>query len=180
MYKFQNDIKLLQSVQNRHIYYRTDLNLPTVTWDEVFVLLDDDVKNGKKYGQKRFKLGGYKIRQAHRIKAVREALEDLLEVLHESPLAEEVGSDHQIYMSLTTDPSAYGGQHVDMENVIFWQLQGYSRWQIYDKTNSEIEFDKVIGPGDILYCPNGRMHNVIAYSPRFGVSLGFGELRKRL
>ena len=180
MYKFQNDIKLLQSIQNRHIYHRTDLNLPEVTWDEVFVLLDDDVKNGRKHGQKRFKFGGYKIRQAHRIKAVREALEDLLEVLHESPLAEEEGSDHQIYMSLTTDPSAYGGPHIDYENVIFWQLQGYSRWQIYDKTNSEIEFDKVIGPGDILYCPNGRMHNVIASSPRFGVSLGFGELRERL
>jgi ribosomal protein L16 Arg81 hydroxylase len=95
-------------------------------------------------------------------------------------LAEEVGSDHQIYMSLTTDPAAYGGPHIDMENVIFWQLQGHSRWQIYDKTNSEIEFDKVIGPGDILYCPNGRKHNVIASSPRFGVSLGFGELRERL
>jgi ribosomal protein L16 Arg81 hydroxylase len=154
--------------------------MPEVTWDEVFMLLDDDVKNGRKHGQKRFKFGGYKIRQAHRIKPVREALENLLEVLHESPLAEEEGSDHQIYMSLTTDPSAYGGPHVDYENVIFWQLQGYSRWQIYDKTNSEIEFDKVIGPGDVLYCPNGRMHNVIASSPRFGVSLGFGELRERL
>ena len=180
MYDFKNDIKLLQNIQNRHIDHRTDLNMPEVTWDEVFMLLDDDVKNGRKHGQKRFKFGGYKIRQAHRIKAVREALENLLEVLHESPLAEEEGSDHQIYMSLTTDPSAYGGPHVDYENVIFWQLQGYSRWQIYDKTNSEIEFDKVIGPGDVLYCPNGRMHNVIASSPRFGVSLGFGELRERL
>ena len=166
---------------------RNVAGLPEIKWDDAFRMLDEDVKAGNLYGQKRYENGGFRILNAMRVPGIADAQKKLLEIFQESNYQLKVeGRSTHLYMNITTQDGTYWKLHQDTENVIFWNIKGKSRWTIYKAGEYEdlenvsddlIDVDVILEPGDILYCPYGRPHKVEAITPRFGASLGFGELR---
>jgi hypothetical protein len=157
--------------------------LPLVNWEQALDLLDYDINNNpdsvRRYGEH-----GFMLLNAERIQLVDLFVKELYSIFEKSlefspdffdPI--NPSSEHHIYLSLTTDSKSYGGRHFDYSNVVFLQLNGKSRWKIYRENSSDLELDDILNPGDIVYCPSKRHHEVIAITPRFGVSLGFDKLK---
>jgi ribosomal protein L16 Arg81 hydroxylase len=146
----------------------------------VINLLDYDLSNNRETGSDRYGLYGFMLVNGERINSVGLFLDELYKIFDKSLEFDELNkqsNDHQIYVSLTTDKDSYGGKHHDYSNVVFWQLNGISRWKIYQEDGTTVEIDEVLNPGDIIYCPEKRQHEVIAVTPRCGVSLGLGKIK---
>ena len=155
-------------------------------WDEVFKLLDIDIRDGKPCGKKRYADGGYRILNALRIPNVLAAHNKLLNYFKGSQYELDVpGRSGHLYVNITTIEGTYGWIHADKENVVFWNVKGRSKWTIYEKTDyvdpdkipeGKVDVEVILEPGDVLFCPYDRPHKVEPLTPRFGVSLGFGEM----
>ena len=170
----------LQKIKNEIPFVVKDSGFPLVDWQEVINLLDYDLLNNRETGSERYGLYGFMLVNGERISSVGLFLDELYKIFEKSLEFNELNkqsNDHQIYISLTTDKDSYGGKHHDYSNVVFWQLNGVSRWKIYKEDGSGIELDEVLNQGDIIYCPEKRQHEVIAVTPRCGVSLGLGKIK---
>lgn len=159
----------------------------SVEWDQVFNLLDADIKAGEPCGKKRLTDGGYRILNALRIPIILEANNKLLQFFKPSDVKNDVpGRAAHLYINITTIEGSYGVKHIDFnENVIFWNAKGISKWTIYEKPlhlngkdmpDTEIDVEVILEPGDVLFCPSDRPHKIEPLTPRFGVSLGFGQM----
>lgn len=169
----------VKDIHNGKPFVIINSNFPEVDWQEVLNLLNDDIVNQKPHGGALFKDYGFRLINAQRIDYVNSLVEELYTVFEKSPDFSDQGIEehaHQIYISLTTQSGSYGGKHHEPEHVIFWQLQGSSTWKIY-KTEDELDIVQTLNKGDILYCPPSRWHEVIAESPRCGISMGFGKIK---
>jgi hypothetical protein len=176
---FINEINI-EKIKNNTPFVVKDSGFPLVEWQEVINLLSDDILNKRDAGAGRYGTYGFMLVNAQRIKSVNLFLDKLYELFEKSLEFVELNQqhhDHQIYISLTTDKDSYGSKHLDYSNVVFWQLNGISRWKIYSENGSSVEVDEVLSPGDIIYCPEKRQHEVIAITPRCGVSLGLGKIK---
>jgi hypothetical protein len=160
-----------------------------VEWDDIFDLLDTDIKDGKPCGRNRFENGGYRILNAIRIPVILEANNKLLKFFKPTEYTLEKypvyipGRSAELYVNITTSKGTYGTHHYDPENVIFWNIKGKSKWTIYEKSvtvdridEDKVEVEVILEPGDVLFCPHSRVHKVEPLTPRFGVSLGFGQM----
>jgi hypothetical protein len=179
---FIND-KNIEKIKNGKPFIVKNSGLPSVGWQEVMNLLDNDTQNTpdlvRNVGQY-----GFMLINAQRIESVKLFLDELYTIFEKtlefSPeFFDQNGqsNEHQVYISLTTEPDSRAGKHTDYSNVVFWQLNGVSRWLVYGEDGIEVELDEVLSPGDLLYCPETMQHNVIPMTPRCGVSLGLGKLK---
>jgi hypothetical protein len=176
---FINEINI-EKIKKNIPFVVKDSGFPLIDWQEVINLLSDDILNKRDAGAGRYGTYGFMLVNAQRIKNVNLFLDNLYELFEKSLEFVELNQqhhDHQIYISLTTDPDSYGSKHLDYSNVVFWQLNGISRWKIYHEDGSSVEVDEILSPGDIIYCPEKRHHEVIAITPRCGVSLGLGKIK---
>lgn len=176
---FINEVNI-EKIKNNIPFVVKDSDFPLVDWQEVINLLDHDISNNNETGSDRYGLYGFMLVNSERIKCVSLFLDELYEIFEKSLEFAELNkqsNDHQIYISLTTDKDSYGKKHHDYSNVVFWQLNGISRWKIYKEDGYDIEIDEVLNPGDIIYCPEKRQHEVVAITPRCGVSLGLGKIK---
>lgn len=64
--------------------------------------------------------------------------------------------------------------HYDPQDRFFIQGAGESLWRVFDE-NSVLFKEYVLGPGDMAYIPSGVLHSVETLSPRYAVSIGFGD-----
>jgi hypothetical protein len=170
----------IEKIKNKIPFIVKDSGFPLVDWQEVINLLDYDIKNNRETGSNRYGLYGFMLVNGERISHVKVFLDELYNIFEKSLEFAELkkeSNDHQIYISLTTDKDSYGAKHHDYSNVVFWQLNGISRWKIYHENGSDVQLDEILNPGDIVYCPATRYHEVIAITPRCGVSLGLGEVK---
>lgn len=158
-----------------------------VEWDQVFNLLDADIKAGEPCGKKRLTDGGYRVLNALRIPVILEANNKLLEFFEPSDMENIVtGRSAHLYINITTVEGSYGVKHIDDgENVIFWNAKGVCKWTIYEKPlflngtgipDTEIDVEVILEPGDMIFCPSDRPHKIEPLTPRFGISLGFGKV----
>jgi ribosomal protein L16 Arg81 hydroxylase len=158
-----------------------------VSWDELFILVNNDIKNNVNTNQSYYNGKGFKIRKADRDEKISMVVDSIEKIFQRSKNAKkERPSDmHQIYINFTTDASTNDNIHSDNDNVFFWQLQGSSTWKIYkdsdkdiqDLTDEDISHTFDLNVGDIIFCPKNRRHSVITRQPRAGVSLGFYNLK---
>ena len=75
-----------------------------------------------------------------------------------------------VAISLTTcEPTT--GKHNDPVNVMYWNVLGQSKWEIFydDRVDSFI-----LNPGDLIFVPAGLMHEVTSITPRAAISFMFG------
>lgn len=168
-------------VKNETPFIYRSAELPEVSWDEVFALIDSDKKIGKSLGQgdnARYNEFGFKVLKADRIESINKEITSLEPFFEFSEdFIQSPRSAHQLYVSLTTDEKSYGVPHTDPENVFFWQLRGKSNWKIWSKDEYSVELNEILEPGDFVYCPPKRKHHIIAITPRCGISIGFGKLK---
>jgi mannose-6-phosphate isomerase-like protein (cupin superfamily) len=68
-----------------------------------------------------------------------------------------------LYLSLTNICKNFG-PHADTMDVWFWQAKGKTKWQVLGN-------EYILSPGDLIYVPKGIEHNVIALTPRAGISM---------
>ena len=68
-----------------------------------------------------------------------------------------------LYISLTNVCQNFG-KHKDTMDVWFWQAKGKTKWQVLGK-------EYILSPGDLIYISKGIEHNVIALTPRAGISM---------
>lgn len=74
-------------------------------------------------------------------------------------------SAHTYIQTKTDHPGL--GRHYDAMNVLYIQIEGYTRWQV------DPDVDEILEPGDTIYIPARVFHKVIALTPRIGLSLGY-------
>jgi quercetin dioxygenase-like cupin family protein len=168
----------IEMFKNEQPFVVRNSEFPEISWQTILELLNQDILNENPIGKTIYKDYGFRLIEATRIPEVRLLVDELYSVFAKSPHFEESNEEdhaHQIYISLTTQEGSYGGKHHEPEHVIFWQLNGSSTWTIY-KNETEVEIVQTLHPGDIIYCPPSRWHQVSANSPRCAVSMGFGSL----
>ena len=160
-----------------------------ISWDQIFLLLDEDIRNDVNTNQIYYNGKGFKIRKADRINEISLFVDQLELLFEKSKNTKKRPSDmHQIYITFTTDESINSNIHDDNDAVFFWQVRGQSIWHIYkeealskdlkDITEDDISHTFHLDVGDLIYCPKYRRHSVITVKPRAGVSLGFQKLKQ--
>jgi len=90
--------------------------------------------------------------------------------------------DTNIYISREKNSSTFPA-HIDLSENFLFHIAGSVEWKVYKKfqTNSaslseeqekehELEFHKVLHPGDILYLPKNVFHKSITKEPRITIS----------
>lgn len=66
--------------------------------------------------------------------------------------------------------------HCDNWDVLFIQLIGEARWNIYkNKEDSTPIQSEIITPGDIIFIPKGVFHEIYAQTPRAGCSIPYTD-----
>jgi hypothetical protein len=170
----------LEKIKNGIPFVIKSADLPSVSWDEVLSVMNEDILNDMVTEKVWLNEYGFRITNIDRINSVKPItaqMEDLFEKASRFVELEDGG--HELYVSLTTQDRAYGGKvHIDIENVIFWGLCGISNWTIYDDENKPV-ITEDIGPGDLIFCPIGTKHKVVAVTPRAGISFSLGSLREQ-
>jgi len=101
----------------------------------------------------------------------------------------DIGCDIHVYCS--TKPSKSFHIHDDIPANIICQVEGKTRWKIYNNRSSvlyqtgrlqerfrnlsedkfEVIIDEVLEPGDILYIPSRQYHCAIPFEPRISMSI---------
>jgi hypothetical protein len=176
---FLIDKKYIDNYKNE-IPFLFDEKMPIdLSWDEIFSLADEDIKAEIDTKQDHYSGHGMKLHKADRLQKISVVVDKLLEIFLQSKyrLKERPSMAHHIYITFTTLKSLSNAPHIDEEPVFFWDVRGEVIWQIWDKESKNIEYSFSLKPGDIVYCPGKRQHNVISLSPRAGVSLAFRRLK---
>jgi mannose-6-phosphate isomerase-like protein (cupin superfamily) len=153
-----------------------------VSWDEIFSLADEDIIAKADLKKDHYNGYGMRIQYADRILKISQVVNKISNIFVRSKFGSFEGPScqHHIYVSLTTLESLSNAPHTDDDCVFFWSIQGNALWQIWDKDKKEIEYSFELSPGQVVYCPAYRQHNVVSLSPRSGVSLGFRRLRETI
>lgn len=74
-----------------------------------------------------------------------------------------------VFMSLTSKESDY--VHSDMFDVFYLQCLGSVKWNITEKDGRVIEY--ILEPGDVIFVPMSRIHEVVPLEPRAAISFLF-------
>jgi len=64
--------------------------------------------------------------------------------------------------------------HSDPQDRFFIQGDGESLWKIFDDRSVLVK-EYTLSPGDMAYIPKGVIHSVETLSPRYAVSIAFGD-----
>lgn len=170
---------LWENVKSQQPFVLRNSGMPDVTWKEILTLVYSDLKIGKSLGQGEsgiYDHFGFKLMKANRIQKVQDEFEELKHLFKVSQDRTVAPGGAQLYISISTNRESYGSAHRDPENVFFWQVRGKSNWKIWTKDEESVQLDEILEPGDILYCPPSLKHQIIAVTPRAGVSIAFGDL----
>lgn len=163
MYEFLDDPAFRQCVQDKEFYHFKNTNMPTVTWDDVFVELEKSAHTGTLNYRGKDQILWVLIRRAHNIKHVKGLVEK-----YKTIRPDLVCSAH-CYVSFSSIATGLG-RHKSKSDVLFWEIIGDVQWTIETKFQGDITFK--MSPGDVIYVPSGMHHHVIPLSPRAGISLG--------
>ena len=121
----------------------------TISWKEAFSNFNDSIS--KKEFIKNIE-GFFVSHNAERISLVQDVLNDLeCRVAH-------------LYIGIDVTNPGFGN-HVDEDDVWFWQNKGISRW---DFNNGD---SYTLNEGDLIYVPKGVYHKVSTIEARFGISM---------
>lgn len=100
----------------------------------------------------------------------------------EKNLIQDIQLDFHLYCGLDSDSKSFKA-HSDMSHNIIMQVDGNSRWQVWDwntqcqamipadkESSASILIDEVLTPGDILYIPAGVVHKCSPQGKRISIS----------
>lgn len=173
--------EVLNSKEFLNAYYEKypkvfkNISFPRFTWDQCFEIFDEDIKNGNPHGQ-RYLVDGWRSYNGVRIPEVKEIIDILCKKFNKYTNEDGTIADvAMIYGSWSTHKKAYGPEHQDPENVIFLQVKGRSKWTIYNDDRSII-LSQELDENDMIYCPGKTQHAVESLTPRYSLSIGFGEI----
>jgi hypothetical protein len=178
MFDFLNDINYLSKRNSEEWFYFGKIDLPLPNWDQIFIELDRiykfNLQNQSNLIEvnKHFHLGVYLENLLTNNFGLNESsnfpiFSDFLEALKEShDIRANQHYTSQMFLSLTSVESSYG-RHRDEMDVWIWQLIGRSKWKIEGK--SEI-FEKIVGPGELIYIPRNIYHTINSIDPRASIS----------
>ena len=131
------------------VIVRRGYNNNTISWKEAFSNFNDSIS--KKEFIKNIE-GFFVSHNAERISLVQDVLNDLeCRVAH-------------LYIGIDVTNPGFGN-HVDEDDVWFWQNKGISRWD-FDNGDSY-----TLNEGDLIYVPKGVYHKVSTVEARFGISM---------
>ena len=152
----------------------TNIDMPDVSWDEVlnFVNTYKLERIGKDIVPSPH---AFLYNQAQRISSVNKFVK---EVYARFNLVDDndVVLTCQLLGTTIVENGTFVGKHQDIENNIFWQGEGKSRWRLYDSMENNKPFlDVVLEKNDLLYVPSNTVHEVDPIGPRFGFAILFGE-----
>lgn len=157
--------KLIKSAKERKWCYIGKIDAPMPEWNDIFFSIEElrPTKNWVKKPNLNFQLlKTSKIDPAENIRKY------INEIFHKN-----VVTCH-IYFAIANEGSGSLKLHRDSMDVIY--IQGINRtvMNIRDGKyhDSEILFDQVFEPGDMIYIPAGTAHEIIAFEPRASLSIG--------
>ena len=131
------------------VIVRRGYNNNTISWKEAFSNFNDSIS--KKEFIKNIE-GFFVSHNAERISLVQDVLNDLeCRVAH-------------LYIAIDVTNPGFGN-HVDEDDVWFWQNKGIARW---DFNNGD---SYTLNEGDLIYVPKGVYHKVSTIEARFGISM---------
>jgi ribosomal protein L16 Arg81 hydroxylase len=100
----------------------------------------------------------------------------------EENIEDDIQLDFHLYCGIDSDSKSFKA-HSDLSHNIIMQVEGISRWKIWDwntgcqsmipknkESTAEIIIDEMLTPGDILYIPAGIVHKCIPQGKRISIS----------
>ena len=159
MYEFLNSTEFLENRKNNKHHVFRNLNLELPTWDEILREFDESV-----FSKNNFKANNtlkFISMDGHRIKLA----SDFLHHVHQLDPGRTCSA--HCYVALKTSTGTFG-RHNDSADVIYWQLQGRTKWIVEDTNITEYE----IFTNDAIYIPCKMFHTVTSLTPRAGMSFG--------
>jgi len=170
-----NNEEFLHAYHNKYPKIFRNVNFPRFTWDQCFAILDEDIKKEKPHGQK-YLVNGWRSYNAVRIPEIQSIIDILSKKFNKFTNPDGTIADPaMIYGSWATNVGSSGPIHQDPENVIFMQVGGRSVWTVYNSDDS-ILLSEELNENDIIYCPGNTKHVVASLTPRYSLSMGFGEI----
>ena len=131
------------------VIVRRGYNNNTISWKEAFYNFNDSISKNEYVKNIE---GFFVSHNAERISLVQDVLNDLeCRVAH-------------LYIGIDVTNPGFGN-HVDEDDVWFWQNKGISRW---DFNNGD---SYTLNEGDLIYVPKGVYHKVSTIEARFGISM---------
>jgi hypothetical protein len=88
----------------------------------------------------------------------------------------EYGANSRSAFALTNLSSAENitNRHDDLTHNLYFQCIGSVTWRIYKDKTAEADWDEyVLNPGDAIWVPSGRSHQVFAHVPRTAITIAF-------
>jgi len=158
-YDFLKDLSFLESRESKHHFVFRNVTIERPTWDEILKEFNRIVVSGEKL--KFFNNMGYGLFTGHNIRYVGDLLEEYKKL-------DTLPATAHCYISFLEIADSFG-RHNDDSDVLYWQIQGSTRWTIEDGNDTSIYELK---PNDFVYVPKSMYHEVIPLTPRVGVSFG--------
>jgi len=169
-----NSQEFLDAYNKKYPKIFRNIDFPRFTWDQCFAILDEDIKQSNPHGQK-YLINGWRSYNAVRIPEIKNIIDILSKNFKKFANPDGTIADPaMIYGSWATNEGSSGPIHQDPENVIFIQVGGRSRWTVYNPDDS-ICLSEELDENDMIYCPGSTKHVVSSLTPRYSLSMGFGE-----
>jgi len=157
------DPEYLKARANNEWYFWPQAGLTSPSWEELLENVAWACMNPLNSSKvlKNFSFVSYR---ADRIPLVKEILKRV---------AQEQLSDSfsaHLFFSMSTESQNYG-RHEDDSDLWYWQMYGRTHWTIEHPDGSKVE--RMMEPGDWLYCPRHYYHTAVPQGAR--ASLSFAQ-----
>lgn len=174
MFEFLKDKKFTYNLLTKQHFVLRGLKLDEISWQTILDILDQQLSKNpipdSRY-LKCFENHSFVVFEgADQIPVVKNFLTAY------NNLYPSCRSSAHIYISLKSDAKTYG-RHNDDSDVLFWQIQGKSRWIV---EQNEIQSEYVLDRNDAIYIPKRIYHEVIPLGARAGISFGLDRFYKDL
>lgn len=175
-YSFLDEDKLNNAILNKQVTVFHDMPLPKIAWEDVLQFVNDhpEKRTGKKLLASPY---SFFHNEAQIITKVNNFVKHLHSKFYASSLEEKVVTC-QLFGIIKIDSEIEQNihRHQDLENNLFWQGKGKTRWRFYKTSESDRPFiDIILEENDLVYVPGGTYHYVESITPRFGFAILFGD-----
>jgi len=89
---------------------------------------------------------------------------------------EEYGTHHRSSFALTnfSKDENITGRHDDLTHNLYFQCIGSVTWRIYDSKQPDVPWvEYELFPGDAIWVPSGKSHQVFAHKARTAITIAF-------
>lgn len=179
MFNFLDEQKFLNAYENKIPTLFQNAKLPKISWEEVldFININQQERTGQKILPEPY---CFCYNQAQRIPKVNSIVKQIHSNFELVTIDPKVITC-QLFITTIAKEGSVLNKHSDIENNLYWQGKGKTRWRLYSTIENEKPFmDVILEENDMLYIPGSTVHKVDPLSARFSFAILFGNKKNIL